>query len=98
MPRDRANIDNALSVVRDGWKEGVGVVELFHVHVTRINVNDVFTDDGRPKMKREKNGNSLNDGMESVMAEEHKSMSKMEGDVEKSTSTLFTEREMVVLF
>lgn len=49
-------------------------------------------------MKREKNGNSLNDGMESVMAEEHKSMSKMEGDVEKSTSTLFTEREMVVLF
>lgn len=46
MPRDRANIDNALSVVRDGWKEGVGVVELFHVHVTRINVNDVFTDDG----------------------------------------------------
>lgn len=98
MTGDRSNVDNALSVVGDGWEEGIGVVELLHVNVTRINVDEVLTENRGSTLKKAKNGNSLKEGMERVIAEEHMSISKMEGDVEKSRSMLFTEREMVVLF
>ena len=98
MSYDSADVDDALAIIGDGGEKGVGVVELFHVNVTRVDVNGVFAENRGSRMKRRRKKHSLKEGMERVMSEVDKSMSKMEGEVEKSMSTLFTASEIVLLF